>query len=491
MSPEEQNEQESFTFARKLLSLYLEDHDMKKLTQYLKAYQNLRIKLSMRERQLANLTKNIPGGVHQCANDAAMTILSMSDGFLSMFGYNEADIERLFEGKFINMIYLRDRSVVLEAVREQLEKGTDLELEYRVINSSGQPVWVLDKGRLIDDDNGGQCFYCVLIDITQRKQQEEELRLSLERHKVISDQATDIIFEWDMRKDTLEFSPNWNKRFGYEALSQNVSKWLLLSKNVHPEDLSALSELMRNIGSGADYCETECRIRSLTNEHFWCRIRATTQYDSEGCPIKVIGVIVDIDAERRQKQELILKTQLDGLTDIYNKETIDLLVEQQLQIRRNLKKDPAHSYHALLIVDVDHFKDVNDCYGHLRGDSVLSNVASAIKSSVQESNLIGRVGGDEFLVYLPEVANEESVRHTAQRILQALEPTRIEPKTPHITCSIGIAILPHCCCSYQKLYQSADDALYQCKRNGRNGFSLFNPTSYDSSNRCHTASAQA
>lgn len=483
MNPETQNEQETLTFARKLLTVYPEDQNLEELARHLRDYRNLRMELSLRERQLANLTKNIPGGAHQCANDPDMTLLSMSDGFLSMFGYTKEEIDELFHGKFINMVYPSDRAGMLKSTYAQLEAGSDLELEYRVLCKNGQPTWVLDKGRLIDDGNGSQCFYCLLIDITQRKQQEEELRLSLERHKIISDQATDIIFEWDIRKDTLKFSPNWKKRFGYEAISHNISGQIPLSSNIHPEDMPAFVKIMRDTATGVPYSETEFRIRSMTGRYYWCRIRATTQYDGDSRPLKAVGVIVDIDEEKRQRQALIMKTQYDPLTGIYNKATIDLLVEQRMK-NRSIDKDESLDYHALLIIDIDHFKGVNDQYGHLCGDFVLSEVAAALKSSIRSSDLAGRVGGDEFLVYLPEVADCESACHTAERILDTLKSIKPEPKALPITCSIGIAVLPLCRTCYQELYQSADKALYQCKNNGRDGFSLFDQEDKNATSTC-------
>lgn len=433
---------------------------------------SLRAELNIRERQLANLTKNIPGGAHQCANDSYLTLLSMSDGFLSMFGYTKEEIEMQFDGKFINMVYANDRAEMIKRINAQLLNGTDLELEYRVMRKSGQPVWVLDKGRLIDDGNGGACFYCLLIDITERKLQQEELRLSLERHKVIVDQASDIIFEWDILRDTLEFSPNWKKRFGYEAIDKNISGRIPLSRNIHPEDMPSFVKIMKDTAAGIPYSETEFRIRSLDGKYYWCRIRATTQYNADCRPIKAVGVIVDIDEEKKQKQELILQAQYDTLTGIYNKATINALVEQRM--RGNFAiGNGMPDYHALMIIDVDYFKLVNDSYGHLCGDSVLSNVAAALKGSVRSGDLVGRIGGDEFLVYLPEVMNELSVWHKAEQIIQAISCIRPEAGAHSITCSIGVVVQPRNQNDFGLLYQEADSALYRCKKGGRNGFTFY------------------
>jgi len=436
--------------------------------------ESLRAEINVRERQLANLTKNIPGGVHQCANDANMTLLSMSDGFLSMFGYSKEEIETQFDGKFINMVYPGDRSEMIKTTYAQLKKGTDLELEYRVLQKNGQPIWVLHKGRLMDNGNGRKCFYCLMIDITERKRQQEELRLLLERHKVILDQATDIIFEWDIVKDTLEFSPNWKKRFGYEAIDKQISGKIPLSDNIHPEDMPSFVKIMKDTAAGEPYSEAEFRIRDAMGRYTWSRIRATTQYNADGRPIKAVGVIVDIDEEKKQKQELMQQAHYDVLTGIYNKATINTLVEQRMQV----KYSPCNglpNYHALMIIDVDHFKAVNDTYGHLCGDSVLSDVAAALKGSVRSGDLVGRIGGDEFLVYLPEVTEESAIRHKTKQLMQALSCIRPEAGAQSITCSIGVAVLPRSQNDYETLYEAADSALYTQKNNGRNGFSFYEP----------------
>ena len=441
----------------------------------------------MHERRLADLIQNIPGGVHQCANDPNMTLLSISDGFLSMFGYTKEEIKTQFDSKFINMVYPGDRAEMLKSTYAQLENGSDMELEYRVLCKTGQPVWVLDKGRRIDDGNGKEYFYCMLIDITKRKRQEEELRLSLERHKVILDQATDIIFEWDILQDTLSFSPNWEKRFGYKAINSNISGRIPLSQNIHPEDIPTFVKIMKDTAAGVSYSEAEFRICSITGTYYWSRIRVTTQYSADGRPIKAVGVIVDIDEEKKQKQKLMQQAHYDVLTGIYNKATINALVEQRMS-ETHIEGSGLPDYHALMIIDVDYFKAVNDTYGHLSGDSVLSDVAAALKGSVRSGDLVGRIGGDEFLVYLPEVTEKTSVCNKAEQLMKALSYIRPETNAQPITCSIGVAVLSRKQNNFEVLYQAADSALYTQKSNGRNGFSLYEPQAEDSpTHQSHTA----
>lgn len=430
--------------------------------------QTLRMELNAREKQLANLNQNIPGGSHQCANDPGMTILSMSDGFLEMFGYSQEEIRTIFDGQFLNMIYPDDRTSVMEQMTQQLQNGKNLELEYRVFRNGKPPVWILDKGRLVDLHDGTSCFYCILVDITERKQAQEELRLTLERHQIIMDQATDIIFEWDIPQDVLHFSQNWNKRFGYDAVRENISHRIPHSKNIHEADMPAFIKIMKDTAKGVPYSETEFRIRDIAGTYMWCRIRATVQYDANGNPIKAVGVIVDIDEEKRQKQKLIDRAQRDELTGLYNKKTM------QTQVEKSLKKPISEGFRVLLMIDVDYFKDVNDTYGHLCGDRLLSAVAQVLEQNTRPCDYVGRIGGDEFLVYLSSVRDEAEARSKAETLLERLQRITPQADAPPITCSIGVVLCQKDNCDYFTLYQCADQALYHRKHHGRSGISIYN-----------------
>lgn len=429
--------------------------------------QTLRMELNDREIELANLNKNIPGGSHQCAYDSEITLLSVSDGFLEMFGYSQEEIQTIFDGRFINMIHPDDRTMTLEQIERQLENGRTLELEYRVLRKGREPIWVLDKGKLVDKPNGTSCFYCILLDISKRKQEQEELRLTLERHQIIMNQASDIIFEWDIPQDVLNFSNNWKKRFGYDAIRDRISRRIPDSQNIHKEDMPAFIKIMEDTANGVPYSETEFRIRDMAGNYLWCRIRATALYDTNGKAVKAVGVIVDIDEEKRQRQRLIDRAQRDELTGLYNKATMHSLVT------KSLKQPIVSGFRVLMMVDVDHFKEVNDTYGHLCGDRILSSVAQTLVQNVHPRDYVGRIGGDEFLVYLASVKDEEEAKRRADDLFEKIRFIKPEQGAPSITCSIGAVL----CCEdnmdYFTLYHWADQALYERKDHGRGGISFY------------------
>lgn len=420
-------------------------------------------------RWLNNLIHNVPGGVHQCLNDPNLTITGMSDNFLDMFGYSEEEIQQRFNNQFINMVYPNDRADMLRKIHHQLETGSTIEVEYRVMSKLNGPIWILDKGRLLEDEYGQDSFYCIMVEITQRKQEQEELRLSLERHQIIMDQADDIIFEWDIASDHLTFSSNWRKKFGYDPISNHITKNIPFSENIHKEDMPAFVKIMKDTAAGIPYSETEFRIRDMTGQFSWNRIRATSQFDNNGRAIKAVGVIIDISAQKKERLELLEQAHHDALTGLYNKSAIKSKVEAKMrEVHHN-------EMQALLIIDVDYFKNVNDTYGHLCGDKILSDVAQVIKQHFRSSDLIGRIGGDEFLVYLSCITGEEIIRQKVQSLLTALKHVCPSNDAPSVTCSIGAAVFPYNNMDYFKLYQSADLALYHQKNNGRNGISFFTP----------------
>lgn len=304
-------------------------------------------------------------------------------------------------------------------------------------------------------------------EISVNKQEQQELRLRLEQHQIIMNQTTDILFEWDIRKDTLNFSANWRKKFGYDPIGNEISGRIPLSENIHPEDMPAFVTIMRETAAGKQYSETEFRIKNNRGQYRWCRIRATAQFDDEGRAVKAVGVILDINTEKKEKQNLLKLAQRDSLTGIYNKAATNALVA------RRMEDFDFTVLQALLIIDIDYFKAVNDTYGHMAGDGLLSAVAAQLKNHVRSSDVVGRIGGDEFLVYLSEVESEDAALWKAQNLHAALGTLTSETGAPPITSSIGMAVFPHNTVEYSELYQYADEALYLRKKEGRNGVTVY------------------
>lgn len=413
------------------------------------------------------LSDNIPGGMFSCRFDEKLTLLQMNKGFLSMLGYTQQDIEEKFQNSFWEMIEQRDREVTLAEVQRQMALGPDKELEYRMTCKDGRTIWVLDKGHLLHDEEGNQYFCCVLVDVTRSKELEEKLRLSLERHQIIMDQTTDILFEWDIQADTMIFSGNWEKKFGCPPVTQHVSRLFWQAPYILPEDQPLFSKLLSRIRGGEHYAEEEIRIINGKQNAVWCRIRITGLTDKTGRAVRAVGAILDIDAEKKKAQNLMERAQRDMLTKLYNKGS------SQEYIQAVLTNNVPGKMAALMIIDLDNFKHMNDTMGHLFGDALLSEVAHSIQKQFRSEDIVGRVGGDEFLVFLGQIPNAALAEQKAVQVMKAIGEMAVQELTEvELSCSIGIAIYPECGQTYHELFQRADQALYRAKNQGKGRYCI-------------------
>lgn len=413
------------------------------------------------------LSDNIPGGMFSCRFDEKLTLLQMNKGFLSMLGYTQQDIEEKFQNSFWEMIEQRDREVTLAEVQRQMALGPDKELEYRMTCKDGRTIWVLDKGHLLHDEEGNQYFCCVLVDVTRSKELEEKLRLSLERHQIIMDQTTDILFEWDIQADTMIFSGNWEKKFGCPPVTQHVSRLFWQAPYILPEDQPLFTKLLSRIRGGEHYAEEEIRIINGKQNAVWCRIRITGLTDKTGRAVRAVGAILDIDAEKKKAQNLMERAQRDMLTKLYNKGS------SQEYIQAVLANNVPGKMAALMIIDLDNFKHMNDTMGHLFGDALLSEVAHSIQKQFRSEDIVGRVGGDEFLVFLGLIPNAALAEQKAVQVMKAIGEMAVQELTEvELSCSIGIAIYPECGQTYHELFQRADQALYRAKNQGKGRYCI-------------------
>lgn len=409
----------------------------------------------------------IPSGVLQCLNDAFYTMLKVNQGFIKLFGYSREEIKELFQDQFISMIHPDDRQSVWEAVSCQPAVGEKITLQYRVRCKNGDYKWVVDNTQMSHDEEGGERIFCVLTDISDFREAREELRLTMERHQIILDHTTDIIFEWNLPDDIMSYSSNWKKKFGYAPFYQGLGKDEAVFSHIHPEDIPSLRDTMMSIKNGAPFEQIEIRIQHAEGIYIWCRIQATIIRDNCGKPVRAVGIIADIDKEKNMIDELRRRAERDALTGLFNRE------ETERQIFRYLEEQP-EKICALYMIDTDNFKQVNDSQGHLFGDAVLTELAAGMKKLTRQTDVVGRIGGDEFTIFLKDIPSREVAAQKAEQLLSMFRGLfRDDRQMFQISCSIGVSIYPEDGLDFQTLYRSADQALYQAKSQGKNQYVIF------------------
>lgn len=271
----------------------------------------------------------------------------------------------------------------------------------------------------------------------------------LARYEAILAQSEIFLFDWNASEDCLTLSGTGFSCFaGLDAGTAGA-----FAEAVCPEDIPVLEEKLALLKAGADHQTARVRLRGPEGTWFWCRIRGTASRREDGSLCSVSGTIINIHEELQEQLRLRERADRDPLTGLLNGEAARNRGEDCLRM------DPCG---AMLVIDLDDFKGVNDRCGHLHGDEVLIRAAGAIKKLFRAEDLVARIGGDEFLVMMRGVSQRSIVEARCCRLRQALRDG--VPEKPE--CSVGIAMWPVHGSGYQELFQKADDAMYAAKKTG-------------------------
>ena len=422
-------------------------------------------------------------GICVCKNDRDFTLLEIHSDTGRLAGYS-ADVINGRLGGMIGLVHPDDRMRVRGELQNQLKCGTELETEFRMVQKDGTVRWALYKGRVIMDAAGEEVVTGAITDVTHIKDVNKELVTQLERYEIILAQTENVLFEWDVVADRIEFSNTWEKIFGFQPIRENLREQLSGGTYLHPDDMPLLFDGIANIENGSGYEMVEVRIATAKGRYLWCRLRATALRNQDGMLQKISGIIINIDAEKQAERALQDRAERDSLTKLLNKDA------GRKQAEEYFSRFPEGVSSAMFIIDLDNFKQVNDRYGHLFGDSVLTRAAREIKKLFRNQDIVSRIGGDEFLVVMRGVADRALVESRCQRLLSIFQSIFSEHKYKlPMSCSIGIALSPEHGRSYYDLFNRADRALYWAKAKGKNNYVIYDEESEKLHVRNATASA--
>ncbi len=417
--------------------------------------------------ELRHITNSIHAGFVNFDLEHNYEIIYASNGYYDIVGYSREEIQQELENRVITLVYQEDMDK-FNALRDGFHNGEYIQKEVRMLTKNGSIIWILLNGNYIEDKDGNHTISAVLIDITESKLMQERLLLEEERYRVAAEISNDILFEYEIDEDLMTFADKYRELYGRVPVIHKFSDPKThTDKMIHPEDIGIFSEYCRALQSGKEMIESEFRIRDRKNDYVWCHTRGKTIYDDNKHAARVIGKIVNIDLHKKELQTLEYKAKRDPLTGVYNKSTTKDLIDHYIQKHSDSK-------HIFMIVDIDDFKSINDRYGHLQGDKILSFVINQVKMIFSAGEIIGRIGGDEFAVFIGDIANKETAFKKADLLQCALRSVyREEQFEISVSGSIGVSIYPRDGKNYNQLLNCADKALYDVKDQGKDGYKLF------------------
>lgn len=306
---------------------------------------------------------------------------------------------------------------------------------------------------------------------TQQLQHEKELlRQSRESYALVNALSDSVLFFGDLKEDSFAFNSNYHDIFGQEPFCKRLSDFNRVNPRIFPEDVEAYYGLGRDMTDGVGQAEAEFRVIDTEGNTRWQKMEYMTVEDETGVPTRIIGKLSNIDRQKEDLARLQKLAESDPLTELENRNAMQKKIDRFLGDTEN-----AEAMHAFIMIDVDDFKMVNDTKGHQQGDAVLQAYAKRMRSLFRKTDIIGRMGGDEFVVFAKNVGSVEGIHDKAAMLSS---PIRLKDADGNeeiaATCSIGIAISPAAGQTFDTLYLSADKALYAAKQTGKNKYMLYN-----------------
>lgn len=364
---------------------------------------------------------------------------------------------------FMCIVFPADRELVSQVIPRLTDKDT-VSVRYRIVRPDGDVRWLEDiisgargaDGALVRIDG-------VAHDITDR--------LALE-HRLNAILATIDNVIWSISAEsyeTLYLNPAAEKIYGRPAeefYEDNELFWSI----VHPEDRERVAESLSALfGKGS--LSIQYRIVRPDGQVRWLEDKVVVGYGPDGRPARIDGVAHDITERKEHEARLQYLATHDALTDLPNRNLLDDRIFQAIAHAQR-----SESGFALLLLDLDRFKLINDGYGHGYGDALLLTLSERLKEAARESDTVARLGGDEFVVLLSPLRNAEEAIPVVRRIQNVFSaPFHVLDTELYSSGSIGIAVYPGDGKDANALLKNADAAMYRAKQQGRNGFQFFEP----------------
>ncbi len=313
-------------------------------------------------------------------------------------------------------------------------------------------------------------------EITERQRIESALRESEERYALAVRAANDGLWDWNLKKGQIYYSPRWKQMLGYtdEEIIDNPNEWF---NRVHPDDIAQLrNNISVHIKGLSAHFECEYRIQHSNGSYRWMLSRGMAVIGSDKAALRLAGSQTDITLRKQAETKLLHDAFHDSLTELPNRA---LFIDRLKHVIERSKRDNSNIY-AVLFLDLDRFKDVNDSLGHLTGDQLLVATAHLLKSILRPMDTVARLGGDEFTILLEDIKDVSDVTRVADRIQKKLMQAALLPNhTIFMSASMGIVLSTTGYNRPEDVLRDADTAMYRAKENGRSRYELFDSAMRD------------
>ena len=422
-------------------------------------------------RLLTTITDNLVGMLYRCRVDAIWTMEYVSEGCHKLTGYRPAELVFNTRVSYDQITLPEDRANVSRTIHAALESNTSFEVEYRIRRADGRSCWVLERGVGIRSEDGRLAWIEGYIqDISDRMAANEMLREAVRRYSSIFEHATEGIFQTTPEGRYLNANPALARIYGHVSADALIDHLQDISRQlyVQPERRTAFVRLMQEHGVVRNF---ESQVYRMDGSVIWISENARAVRNADGSVQFFEGTVIDITERRQHEAELEYQANHDSLTGLPNRSLLRDRIEQAIA---KAQRDAMRV--AVVFVDLDHFKLINDSLGHHIGDRLLLEVADRLMTCVRSHDTVARQGGDEFVLVLNEQHDADETLSIVKRLLDVVsQPWLHNGQEYGLGCSIGISCYPRDGDNPDALLRCADIAMYKAKASGRSTHHTYTP----------------
>ncbi len=428
------------------------------------------------QRRLSTLIDSLPGIAFACRNDPDWMITYMSEGCLSLTGYPSEDLLGNLQ-TYQNLAHPDDRPKIDDTMAKALACQQPYVVEYRIYTKTGEIKWVWEKGQGVFDEVGGVIgVEGFITDITDRKSadiiQEQlvnALKQAEESYRSIFENAIEGIFQTTPSGHYIRVNPALAKIYGYPSTQDLINSLTDIQQQLYkdPQRRQEFRDLLQEYDFVADF---ESEVYRLDGSLIWISENARAVRDDTGKLLYYEGTVQDITDRKRDKEQLQKQALYDPLTGLPNRALFHRRLSQALE---KLRLSPTYKF-AVLYIDLDRFKAVNDNLGHGVGDLLLQAISRVLENCVRDGDTVARLGGDEFTILLESIKDIGYATQIAERIHHSLRsPFHLDGNEVLSGASIGIIMSSEVTESPDTLLRDADTALYRAKAMGKGRYEVF------------------
>jgi len=422
-------------------------------------------------RLLTTITDNLVGMIYRCRIDAIWTMEYVSDGCHKLTGYRPDELIFNNRVSYDQMTLPEDRARVGRAIHAALEANEAFDVEYRIRRADGCIRWVLERGVGLRNAHGQLAWIEGFIqDISERMAANEALHEAVRRYRSLFEHATEGIFQTTPEGRYLNANPALARIYGHDSPDTLIEHLHDIPRQLYvsPERRAEFVRLMQEHGVVRNF---ESQVYQLDGSVIWISENARAVKNTDGSVQFFEGTVVDITERKQHEAELEHQASHDSLTGLPNRSLLRDRIDQAIvKARRHDRRV------AVVFVDLDHFKLINDSLGHHVGDRLLLEVAARLTSCIRSHDSVARQGGDEFVLVLTEQHDENEILAVIRRLLETIsQPWVNDGQEYGLSCSIGISCYPQDGDDPDALLRSADAAMYKAKESGRSTYHFYTP----------------